>query len=230
VTRGLFLLALGFLGGCGGRLSERASCGPGTVSSGCAPAGVVDLDAGATNEPPVDASGVTDSGPSAEVVDAQGFDAAGLDASEAALCLTGGNVFAFEGHGGYPGTSGIQIIEGAEPVWSVQSSALGFVQVNALTDGGDPERDPQWGFTAVSSETTTLTPGTTYVSVGDDHFPPFAQVEINGVSCSSVPTGTFTIGEFSSSGSTGSNATLLAWFDLACPDSGTVRGCVSYGR
>jgi hypothetical protein len=154
----------------------------------------------------------------------EAFDAAGIDASQAMPCLAGDDVFYVVGDGGYPGISGTMSVDGSVGTWSGSDDGEMVLQLSVQEHGS-------WAFAAGGDviKGIPLAVGS-YVSTGDDHSI-YAQVEAASGGCPAVPTGSFTIAELASSGGDQASLTrLLAWFDLACPAGGTVKGCVSYGR
>ncbi|HEY2514196.1 MAG TPA: hypothetical protein VGI39_25190 [Polyangiaceae bacterium] len=144
-------------------------------------------------------------------------DAGSEDAGPLAPCASGGNVFYVDPKGGYAGLDGPVSITGATGTWSAGASPL--LQLRVFDTNLAP-----W---QIAGQLTSFGPGT-YVSTGDDHFAPWLNIQVNGATCSSMPTGTFTVTTVESNGDEISK--LLMSFDLACADAGTLRGCASYGN
>jgi hypothetical protein len=179
--------------------------------------GVVPPDA---SSPPLDAATTDGASP---------FDAAEVDASEAALCLGGGNVFAVDGDGLYPGIPGAEMITGSQGTWTsiatltVAPGTPEFQVDVQPTDGGSPDT---WEFQAGGFPLATGT----YVATGNV-YAVYANLRVvNQSGCWTSPTGTFTVAEIGLDTSASRVTSLLVWFDLTCPSGGRARGCVSYGR
>jgi hypothetical protein len=218
-VRGLVVIIVGLATGCGGAIVVDARGGD---DAGTGPV-AVDGDAG-TPGTGADARDAARDVATDESDASDGFDAAGLDAAQAAPCLAGGDVFYVEGSGGYPGIDGGMSVDGSVGTWSGRVVSETFLQLDVHGHG-------DWVFAAGGDvqKGIPIGPGS-FVSTGDDHGI-FAQVGVDGTGCSAVPTGPFTIADFATTGGDQASLTrLLAWFALECPGAGTVRGCVSYGR
>jgi hypothetical protein len=177
-------------------------------------------DSSTSVDSPVDA-GTGDAG---NVIES-GIDDTGVDASLAAPCLAGGNIFVVDGDG-IPGVQGLETISGSEGTWSTRVTSELSLQLNvAPPDGGT------WVFAVIFPATggIPLRAGTYASMAGVESI--YAGVETSTGGCHAVSTGPFTIAEIEYPDEDQSTLTsLLAWFDLSCPQGGTLRGCVSYGR
>jgi hypothetical protein len=204
------ILALVFTSvACGGRLAGTDGAVDAAVST--APPACV----------PLGCSSVSDAGD--WFADAGGsLEDAGVDMSELAPCLQGGNILYVAGQWLSVGLSGHDAIDGDGGTWT--STVYGYSDRVAIeTSGGE------WSFMMASLD--GLRPGT-YVCNGTVSGN-FIDVEVYGATCAD-PTGSFTIAEVGTTG--GANdvlTTLLASFELpgCTPDAGaSLRGCISYGR
>ncbi len=183
--------------------------------------GPVDADAGQAVEPDTDAGQAL-----APDADAGYVIPPPVDASLVAPCLAGGNIFVVDGDG-VPSVPGLQTLSGADVTWNSDVESELLFQLDAIPpDGGG------WFFAVgfAINGGVSLAPGT-YLSSGNDVDAVYARVATNSGSCGGIPTGPFTLAEIVYPlGDESHLASLLAWFDLTCPQGGSLRGCVSYGR
>lgn len=133
------------------------------------------------------------------------------------------HVVTSEGYGHI--ADGVYELSGNEATWSGRVSDDSVLQLFIEADSDE------WEFGAATDfvHGQFLASGT-YPS-GDRSSPfTYAQVKVKGTSCGVIPKGSFTLVDYESLSSGGTQATLtrlLAYFELKC-DTGTMRGCVRY--
>jgi hypothetical protein len=215
----LSVFALAGLGACGGALhregdfSDAASydsqvspdVANGDAGSGAASVRDSDviLDAGLVDDTPIEAG--------------RSFPHGALDAAPLAPCLDAGYLFHVDSHG-YAGLHGVANITGADGTWSASLTSGSILVVDVLAAA-------RWAV-SVWLMNAPWQAGIVYKaslpSTG-------IQVIVDGGGCTSDMG---TTGSFSPVELVGSSqiTRLLFWFDLQCPDAGTVTGCVSYGN
>ena len=147
-------------------------------------------------------------------------DAGPSDAGALAPCQSGGDVFYVNPQGGFAGLSGPIAVTSASGTWAVGLPGGGPLLQAEVTDSNMAP----W---QLVMETASFAPGT-YTSSGTDLITPWIQVEANGVACSGVPTGTFSI--VSIDAPNDQLQKVVVGFDLACPGGGTLTGCMSYAQ
>ena len=164
---------------------------------------------GYDNGPPYPMEGCVRYAPSPPV---QGGDDAGAgDGGIFSACASGGNVFYVDAEGGYGALSGPMIITGAQGTWGAGGEGEFDVIVS-------DESIAPW---EIQITATSFAPGT-YTATGS-----MIQVEANGLACSAMPAGTYTIVTLEETDQFFATQALIG-FDLTCQGQGLLRGCVSY--
>ena len=148
-------------------------------------------------------------------------DAGAEDGEVLAPCQSGDYVFYVSHDGGEDaGLPSPIAVTGASGTWGV--SGEGIYQFNVSDTNMAP-----WALVLQTAPESALALGT-YTLTGTDLETPWIQVEADGIGCHTVPTGTFSITTLEMQND--QLEKIVVGFDLACPNLGTVKGCLSYGQ